>query len=45
MALPPTVQLGNSGGIITLLNRSGLKVDGVAYTEADARREGWTVVF
>jgi hypothetical protein len=45
MALPPTVQLGNSGGIITLLNRSGLKVDGVSYTEADAKREGWTVVF
>ena len=45
MALPPTVQLGNTGGIITLLNRSGLKVDGVSYTEADARREGWTVVF
>jgi hypothetical protein len=37
--------LGNSGGIITLLNAEGLKVHGVAYTKEDARREGWTIVF
>ena len=43
--LPPGVQLGNKGGIITLLDNRGLKVDGVAYTEEQARREGWTVVF
>ena len=36
--------LGNSGGTITLLDASGTKVDGVAYTAAQAR-EGWTVVF
>jgi hypothetical protein len=42
--LPPTVLLGNKGGIITLLDNRGLKVDGVSYTAADAR-EGWTVVF
>jgi hypothetical protein len=30
--LPTTVQLGNKGGLITLLNRKGLKVDGVSYT-------------
>ncbi len=43
--LPHTVQLGNKGGIITLLDASGLKVDGVEYTADQARREGWTVVF
>jgi uncharacterized protein YukJ len=39
------VQLGNRGGIITLLDDRGLKVDGVSYTEEQARREGWTLVF
>lgn len=39
------VQLGNRGGAITLLDRQGIKVHGVAYTEAQARQEGWTVVF
>jgi hypothetical protein len=45
IALPQTVQLGNKGGIITLLDNQGLKVDGVSYTEAQAKKEGWTVVF
>jgi uncharacterized protein YukJ len=45
IALPQTVQLGNKGGIITLLNPEGLKVDGVSYTETQARKEGWTIVF
>lgn len=39
------VQLGNRGGIITLLDDQGLKVDGVSYTEQQAQREGWTLVF
>ncbi len=39
------VQLGNKGGIITLLDEQGLKVDGVSYTEQQAQREGWTLVF
>ncbi len=39
------VQLGNKGGIITLLDNRGLKVDGVSYTEQEAQREGWTLVF
>jgi uncharacterized protein YukJ len=43
--LPSTVQLGNKGGAITLLDKSALKVDGVAYTADQARREGWTVTF
>jgi hypothetical protein len=39
------VQLGNQGGLITLLNPDGLKVDGVAYTQAQADAEGWSIVF
>jgi hypothetical protein len=42
--LQPPAQLGNKGGALTLLNREGLKVHGVAYT-AQQVREGWTVVF
>lgn len=38
--LTAPVQLGNSGGIITLLDAQGLKVDGVSYTKEQARREG-----
>jgi uncharacterized protein YukJ len=41
----PPVQLGNKGGIITLLDNEGLKVDGVSYTEKEAQQEGWTLVF
>jgi uncharacterized protein YukJ len=43
--LPPTMQLGNDGGAITLLDAGELKVDGVAYTRDQARAEGWTLVF
>ena len=45
VVLPSTVQLGNKGGLITLLDSNGLKVDGASYTEQQAQREGWTVVF
>jgi len=45
VALPPEVPLGNQGGAITLLDADGLKVDGVAYTREQARREGWSTVF
>ena len=45
IVLAPPVQLGNKGGIITLLDNRGLKVHGVSYTKADADREGWTIVF
>ncbi len=37
-------QLSNKGGIITLLNRKGLKVAGVSYTKKEAS-SGWTMVF
>ena len=45
VALSQEVQLSNKGGIITLLNAEGLKIDGVSYTKAQTRPEGWTVVF
>jgi hypothetical protein len=38
-------QLSNSSGLITLLDADGLNMSGVAYTEADARQEGWTLTF
>ena len=38
-------QLGNNGGTITLLDERGLKVDGVAYTQADAKAQGRALVF
>ena len=37
-------QLGNNGGIITLLDSQGLKYHGVSYTGEKAR-SGWTVLF
>lgn len=38
-------QLSNKGGTITLLDSRGLKVDGVAYTKAEAKAEGKPIVF
>ncbi|MBD0309775.1 MAG: DUF2278 family protein [Microcoleus sp. T1-bin1] len=45
VTLPRNVQLSKKGGLITLLNQEGLKVDGVSYTQQQAQREGWTIVF
>ena len=45
VTLPQNVQLSKKGGLITLLNKQGLKVDGVSYTQQQAQREGWTIVF
>lgn len=39
------IQLGNKGGIITLLDPQGTKIDGVSYTKDNANKQGWTVVF
>jgi hypothetical protein len=39
------MQLSNKGGIITILDEDGLKVDGVAYTKQQADQPGWTIVF
>lgn len=37
--------LSNKGGIITLLDERGRKVDGVSYTKEQAQQVGWTLVF
>lgn len=41
----PDLQLSNQGGIVSLLDPRGLKVDGVSYTKAQAQHPGWTIVF
>jgi hypothetical protein len=38
-------QLSNKGGIISLLDDKGLKIDGISYTKSAARKQGWTLVF
>jgi uncharacterized protein YukJ len=38
-------QLSNKGGIITLLDKQGMKIDGVSYTRKNAKKQGWTLVF
>jgi uncharacterized protein YukJ len=43
--LTAPVRLGNAGGLLTLLDPAGLKVDGVAYTGEQARDDGLTIVF
>jgi hypothetical protein len=45
LTLTAPLQLGNNGGLLTLLNPAGLKVDGIAYTRDQARAEGRTLVF
>ncbi len=39
------LELSNQGGLISLLDAQGLKVDGVSYVKGQVRREGWTLVF
>jgi len=43
--LAPPVRCGNSGGLLTLVDPAGLKVDGVAYTGDQAGDDGETIVF
>ena len=45
ITLKPPVVLPNQGGMITLLNRDGLRVDGVTYTAALASFPGRTIKF
>ena len=40
LAVQPPVQLGNSGGLITVIDPAGLKVDGVSYTKQQAAEAG-----
>ncbi len=39
------LSLSNQGGLITLIDENGMKVDGVAYTKEQASHPGWTIVF
>jgi uncharacterized protein YukJ len=39
------VELSNQGGIISVIDASGLKVDGVSYTRAQAKHQGQSIVF
>jgi uncharacterized protein YukJ len=43
--LAPQVVLPNRGGVITLLDAAGLKVDGAAYTHEQAAEPGRTIAF
>lgn len=45
VTLSSHVQLGNNGATITLFNVAGEQVDQVSYTQKQAQREGWTIVF
>lgn len=45
LRLAPPVVLPNGGGVVTLLDAAGLRVDGAAYTAAQAREPGRTIVF
>jgi hypothetical protein len=45
VVVKPPVALSNKGGIITLLDKRGVKVHGVAYTKEQARQPGRTVPF
>jgi uncharacterized protein YukJ len=40
-----TALLGNKGGTITLINKEGIKIDGVAYTQDQANKKGVWVHF
>ena len=41
----PPMALSNKGGLITLVNADGLKIDGVSYTKQQASNPGWTLKF
>ncbi|HSI56814.1 MAG TPA: DUF2278 family protein [Ideonella sp.] len=45
IAVVTPMALSNKGGVITLLDASGLRVDGVTYTKADAALQGHSVKF
>lgn len=45
VAVTPPMTLSNKGGIISLINARGLKVDGVSYTKEQAHQPGRTLVF
>jgi uncharacterized protein YukJ len=38
-------RLPNKGGIISLMDKSGIKIHGVSYTKRQAQKEGWLIRF
>jgi len=45
VTLKPPAVLPNKGGLITLVNAQGLRVDGVSYTKAQAGNPGYSIKF
>ena len=45
LTITQPMALSNKGGLITLIDDKGLKVDGVSYTKQQAKDPGWTLVF
>ena len=45
IALGPHAPLEKEGGIVTLINREGLKIHGIYYTAEQAARAGWRIAF
>lgn len=45
VTLTPPVMLPNKGGLITILNPDGLRVDGVTYTKVQASLPGFSIKF
>jgi hypothetical protein len=45
LTITQPLALSNKGGVITLIDENGLKVDGVSYTKQQAKDPGWTLVF
>ena len=45
LTITQPLALSNKGGVITLIDENGLKVDGVSYTKQQAGDPGWTLVF
>lgn len=45
ITLVPPASLPNKGGLITILNADGLRIDGVSYTKAQASAPGYTIKF
>ncbi|MEI6562545.1 MAG: YukJ family protein [Verrucomicrobiota bacterium] len=43
--LGPSAPLEREGGIVTLINREGLKIHGISYTAEQAARAGWRIAF
>jgi AICAR transformylase/IMP cyclohydrolase PurH len=39
------VPLSNQGGLISLLDDQGIKVDGVSYTKPQTSKEGEVIIF